>query len=54
MHTAVYVVVGSGDETCAFKFAYIITIRHVTAKFAHMNGHWKVYDSLFKIGQFFN
>ena len=27
-------------EDTVFKY----TLQHVTAKFAHMNGHWKVYD----------
>ena len=29
-------------EDTVFKY----TLQHVTAKFAHMNGHWKVYDSV--------
>ena len=31
----------SGVETTCTVFEY--TLRHVTAKFAHMNGHWKAY-----------
>ena len=30
----------SGVETTVFEY----TLRHVTAKFAHMNGHWKAYN----------
>ena len=29
----------SGVETTVFEY----TLRHFTAKFAHMNGHWKDY-----------
>ena len=32
------------EETVVFKCMH--TSQHVTAKFAHMNGHWKAYDFL--------
>ena len=32
--------VSSGIEDNLFES----TLQHVTAKFAHMNGHWKAYD----------
>ena len=35
-----YVITSSGVEDTVFK----CTLHHITAKFAHMNGHWKAYD----------
>ena len=26
-------------------YTIVYTLRHVTAKFAHMNGHWKAYNT---------
>ena len=30
-----------------YNFVQLYTLRHVTTKFAHMNGHWKAYNFLF-------
>ena len=39
-HSDHYTVLSSGVEITVFEY----TLRHVTTKFAHMNGHWKVYN----------
>ena len=32
-------------NTVSWTYCFKNTLRHVTTKFAHMNGHWKAYDS---------
>ena len=42
-----YIIIDSGailQTIQRIDYLLVYTLRHVTVKFAHMNGHWKAYD----------